>query len=253
MKRRQFIRMAGTSLATAVGVGWVTRLPAQAQSATSIRYFGHTCFLVSAGQQRVLINPFRSLGCTAGLPAPKVNATLVLISSQLLDEGAVEVVPGNPRLLFEPGIFEVGGIRFQGIRTNHDRLGGRQFGKNVAWMWDTAGMRFLHLGGTAEPISLEQKILMGRPDVLMIPVGGGPKAYNPEEAEAAIKVLNPRIVIPTQYLTTAAKADQCPLVGVDAFLKRMEGVPVRRPGNSTALSKADLPKEGMIIQILSYK
>ena len=254
MKRRQFVQFAGASLLTAAGTGVISGFDsAQAQTGSlSVQYLGHTCFLFTGSGQKILVNPFRSLGCTAGYRVPKVNADLVLISSQLLDEGAIELVPGNPRLLYEAGAYDVGGIKIQGISADHDLVGGKRFGSNVAWRWTQGGVTVLHLGGAAAPVSLEQKILLGSPDVLFVPVGGGPKAYTPEEAKQAINVLNPKLVIPTQYHTQAAN-DQCDLVGLDAFLKLMSGVAVRQGGDSISIQKADLPKNGMAIQVLSYK
>ena len=253
MKRRQLMRYAGASLLTACGMGvtsgWQS-YQAQAGGTLSVQWFGHTCFLFTGGGAgRLLVNPFRSVGCTAGYRPPKVAADLVMISSQLLDEGAVEILPGNPKLLFEPGTYQVGGRQFQGIRTPHDLMDGKRFGFNVAWKWKQAGIDILHLGGAAAPITPEQKILMGRPDLLLIPVGNGPKAYTPENARAAIAVLEPRIVIPTHFRTRAAK-ETCDLVPLDNFLKLMSGVPVRQVGNAIALRPADVPKTGMVIQVM---
>jgi L-ascorbate metabolism protein UlaG (beta-lactamase superfamily) len=183
-----------------------------------------------------------------------VAADFVLISSQLFDEGAAEGLPGNPKLLFEPGVYQVGGIRFQGISIDHDRLGGRRFGSNVAWQWTQGGIKVLHLGGAAAAIALEQKILMGRPDVAFIPVGGGPKAYNPQEAKQAVATLNPKVVIPTQYRTQAADAAACEIVPVDEFLTVMEGTAVRRVNSDAiAIRQSDLPQNGSEIRVLSYK
>jgi L-ascorbate metabolism protein UlaG (beta-lactamase superfamily) len=257
MKRRHLMRYAGAGLLTALGTAWVAGFePYQAQTAgsLSIQWLGHTCFLFTGGGKRILVNPFRTLGCTAGYRPPKVEADLVLISSQLFDEGAVEQLPGDPELLYEPGIFQVGGMQMEGIRTDHDRVGGRRFGVNVAWRWTQAGIKILHLGGSAAPISVEQKILMGRPDVLLVPVGGGPKAYNPEEAKQAIATLNPKLVIPTHYRTQAAAADNCDIVAVEDFLKLMDGMPVRNIDRDTmTLNSADLPENGSAIAVLSYK
>lgn len=257
MKRRQLMRYAGASALTALGAGLASGLdPLQAQTAgtLSVQWLGHMAFLFSDGKQRFLVNPFRSLGCTAKYRAPKVNTDLVLISSQLLDEGAVEVVPGNPRLLYQPGVYQVGGIRIQGIQTDHDRLGGKRFGTNVAWQWKQAGINVLHLGGAAAPITLEQKILMGRPDLLLVPVGGGPKAYTPTEAKQAIQMLNPKLVIPIQYRTQAADSTACDLTGLDAFLAAMDKTPVRRAdSDSIGLRSSDLPSNGTAIQVLSYR
>ena len=108
----------------------------------------------------------------------------------------------------------------------------------------------MHLGGAAAPIDLEDRILIGRPDVLMVPVGGGPKAYNPTEAVAAIQSLQPKLVIPTQYRTSAA-SNSCELEGVDEFLGLMAGTPVDRVGSTLALQSGSLPASGMRIKVLS--
>ena len=247
MKRRQLLGYVGMGATLALGssAGLV-----RAQSGgVSVRSLGHMSFLISGNGQRILVNPFKSIGCTAGYPAPKVSTDLVLISSQLLDEGAVDVVPGNPQLLYEAGAYDVKGTKFQGIATEHDRVGGRRFGTNVAWRWTQGGVTMLHLGGSAAPIGLEQKILMGSPDVVFVPVGGGPKAYTPEEAAAAIKVLNPKIVVPMQYKTSAAKGE-CELGDVDKFLALMTGVSVRRASGAIDVTKSGLPAS-MIIQVIN--
>ncbi len=255
MKRRQLIHYAGAAVVTTL----VTTLATQANSAPTsdslaVKWLGHTCFLFTSGGTNILVNPFRTLGCTVGYRAPKVDTDLVLISSQLLDEGAVEQLPGNPRLIYEPGVYEFQGIQVQGIATNHDRQGGKRFGTNVAWRWTQGGINILHLGGTAAPITNEQKILMGGPDLLLIPVGGGAKAYTPQEAQQAIQALNPKLVIPTHYRTQAADTATCDIVALDEFLTLMDGMPVRRANTDTVMiNSTDLPQNGSEIQVLSYK
>ena len=248
MKRRQWLGYVGMGAIAALGSSRTGGAMAQSGGAT-IQALGHMSFLISGGGQRILVNPFKSLGCTQGYPEPKVNADLVLISSQLLDEGAVDVVPGNPQLLYEAGAYDVKGTKFQGITTDHDRVGGRRFGSNVAWRWTQGGVTMLHLGGAAAPISLEQKILMGSPDVVFVPVGGGAKAYTPEEAVAAIKVLNPKVVVPMQYKTSAAKGE-CELGEVDKFLSLMSGVSVRKASGAIDVSMSSLPAS-MVIQVIN--
>lgn len=247
MKRREFIQYVGAGL-----VASTIATKAQAQSGgLTVRYLGHMCFLFTGSGQRILVNPFRSSGCTAGYSAPKVGADLVMISSQILDEGAVDVVPGNPKLLLESGAYNIGNLKIQGIATDHDRVGAKRFGRNIAWRWTQNGLNLVHLGGIAAPITLEQKILIGSPDVVFLPVGGGAKAYNPQEAKQALQVLNAKIVVPMYYRTAAAKG-QCDIGGLDAFLSVMSGTPVRKGGSSIALSKADLPKNGSAIQVMTY-
>ena len=257
MKRRQLMQYAGAGLLTsllAVSASEFKADAAQKGGSLSIQWLGHTCFLFTGGGARILVNPFRTLGCTAGYRPPQVAADLVLISSQLLDEGATEGLPGNPRLIYEPGVYKFNGIQVQGIATDHDRVGGKRFGTNVAWRWTQGGINILNLGGAAAPITIEQKILMGRPDLLLLPVGGGPKAYRAQEAQQAIQTLNPKLLIPTQYRTQAADAAKCDIVSLDEFLTLMNGTPVRRGNSDTiTLTPADLPQNGSAIQVLSYK
>jgi len=256
MKRRQLIRYTQAALLTSLGTGFVSHRSAQAQTnrPLSIRWLGHTSFLFTGDGRQILVNPFRTLGCTANYRRPNVKADLVLASSRLLDEGAVEGLPGNPKVLLEPGIYQISSnFQIQAIRTDHDRLGGRRFGDNLVWKWAQAGVNILHLGGAAAPLTLEQKILMGRPDILLVPVGGSDKAYAPAEAKAAVQALSPKLVIPTHYRTPAAAADACDLVPLDAFLSLMEGTPIQRhQSDSISITPASLPKAGPVIQVLSY-
>ncbi|GAB4230441.1 MAG: MBL fold metallo-hydrolase [Elainellaceae cyanobacterium] len=253
MKRRQLMQYAGAGFLATMGLNVLKQQSVHAQTgAVTIQYLGHTCFLFTGDGYRLLVNPFRSIGCTAGYPAPQVAADIVMISSRLLDEGAVEGLPGDPRLLSDPGIYEFPGLQIQGIATDHDDLGGRRFGLNVAWQWAQTGVNILHLGGAAAPITVEQQILMGRPDVLLLPVGNGAKAFTPEEARSAVQTLNPKLIIPTHYRTTAADEASCDILPVDDFLALMEGIPVERVGNTITVSAGDLPETGARIEVLSY-
>jgi L-ascorbate metabolism protein UlaG (beta-lactamase superfamily) len=254
MKRRRLLRYAQVALLAGVAPGVATQLQtAQAQGggSLSIQSLGHSCFIFSGGGLRILVNPFKSVGCTAKLSAPRVSSDLVMISSRLLDEGYVEGLPGRPKLLFQPGAYRVSGLKIQGVRAEHDRVGGFRFGVNVCWSWIQGGIRVVHLGGIASPITLEQKILLGRPDVLFVPVGGGDKSYTPEEAKAAIAMLEPRLVVPTQYRTSGADPKTCAALPLDDFLNLMKGTPVRRGGSSITVSSGNLPNPGPAIQVMS--
>lgn len=256
MQRRRFVQQLGAGFFATLGLG-VTSTWQYTQAQTNgvnIRWLGHTCFVFEGNGRRILVNPFRALGCTAGYAAPIVPADVVLISSRLFDEGgALEGLPGDPPILAETGEFELSPIRMQSIEVDHDRKDGRQFGKNLIWSWQQGGLTIVHMGGAAAPVSVEEQILLGRPDVLCIPVGGGPKAYTADEAVEAIRSLNPRIVIPTHYRTQAAN-DECDIEGVQTFLDLLQTTPTRQAnGDSVTLSTASLPGgDGMIIQLLSY-
>jgi L-ascorbate metabolism protein UlaG (beta-lactamase superfamily) len=104
------------------------------------------------------------------------------------------------------------------------------------------------MGGSASSIDPDQRILMGRPDVLILPVGGGEKAYNATEAKAVVETLNPKLVIPTYYLTDKA-AQTCQLAKVDEFLALMPNIKVNNITNSKLQLTAAQLTEPMTISV----
>ena len=257
MKRRQLIGYGGASLATAIATNLIYRQPATAQASSdsvTIEYLGHTCFLFTGSDLRVLVNPYQSVGCTAGYSLPDVQPDVVLVSSFLLDEGAIDSVTGNPEVFTDPGSHQIKGVKFQGFSLPHDREGGRRFGRNVAWRWTQGGVDLLHLGGAAAPLETENKILLSGADILFAPVGGGIKAYNPQEARQAVQVLNPKMVIPTHYRTSAANRENCDLAPVDEFLALVGDLEVAEVGsNSLAVKKSDLEDDRTLVRVLDYR
>ncbi len=221
MQRRQFLRSATL---TAGSLAALTQLRGYAQDVSvSITWLHHSCVFLEADRYRILINPFRTQGCTAGYPIPNVSADLVLLSSRLFDEGHIGDLQGNPRVLFEGGEYTIDGLRIQGISMAHDTQGGRRFGRNIAWRLNLGGIDIIHLGGAAAPITREESILLARPDLVFIPVGGGAKNYDAAGAVAAITELQPKVVIPTMFRTAAAAA-ACDLNGIEPFLSQVRNV-----------------------------
>jgi len=230
---------ARSALALATTTALLTLLPtatppgrAQGGGGVTITSYGHSALLVQGGGARVLLNPFRAVGCAAGLAEPRVGADVILASSTLRDEGAAGVASG--RMLVKPGSYRVAGLQIEGIASPHDRVGGKRFGLSTLWRWKQGGLDFAHLGGTAGSISPSDKVLLGRPDVLIIGVGGGAKVYTGKEAAEVVRELQPRRVIPVQF-RSAPPSEGCDVGSAEPFLQAMAGTTVRRSGRSLSL------------------
>lgn len=229
LHKRSAGRMASALAATALLS--TLAIPAAQAAGVTITSYGHSALLINGGGRSVLVNPFKAVGCAKGLREPRVNATVTLASSELPDEGARI---GGGTYLVKPGSYRVGGLNLEGFSAPHDRVGGRRFGNATIWRWQQGGLSFAHLGGSAAPLSGEDKVLLGRPDVLIIGVGGGGKVYDGKEAAEVVRQLNPRRVIPVQYVSGDAPQG-CDQGGVQPFLDAMGGTTVRRVGTTLSL------------------
>jgi L-ascorbate metabolism protein UlaG (beta-lactamase superfamily) len=227
------------------GLGFSAGPAAQAGGGgVTITSYGHSAIVVRGGGATVLLNPFQAVGCAAGLAEPRMGADVILASSRLKDEGA-SVASG--RLLVKPGSYRVAGLKIEGIAAPHDRVGGKRFGLSPLWRWSQGGLEFAHLGGTTATLKPEDRVLLGRPDVLIIGVGGGAKVYTGQEAAAVVRELQPRRVIPVQYRNAAPSAS-CDVGSVEPFLQAMSPAKVMRSGSSVSL----IPPlgEGPVIEVL---
>ncbi|WP_271251746.1 MBL fold metallo-hydrolase [Pseudanabaena sp. Chao 1811] len=255
MRRRQILRLAQGGLISAFTAGIIADAAnSQTNSTLRLEWLGHLSFLIAGDGVTFLTHPFRPAGCTNNLPAPTASSDYVLISSRLLDEGYLENLPKDRRVLSEPGSYNLKGINLQGISMDHDRIGGRRFGRNVAWKWKQSGIFIVHLGSAAAPITSAQRILIGRPDVLILPIGGNEqssdpsaaKSYSPTEAQAIVKELNPRIVIPSYYRTDKS-SKSCQLASIDEFLALMPSDSIKKlDGSSLEINASNLPQSTVI-------
>ena len=200
-----------------------------------IKNFGHSSILIRGKDQSILLNPFRSVGCASGLVEPNISADIILASSLLPDEGAKTA---KGLFLVNPGSYRIKGLSLEGFSIPHDRVGGRRFGMSTLWRWKQNGFTFAHLGGAASPLTIKERLLIGKPDVLFIAVGGGAKVYNAQEAANVVEVLKPKIVIPVQYQRkTKNKIPTCDQQGVEAFIEVMKDYKVRKVGKKYTLKQ----------------
>ena len=208
-----------------------------------IRNFGHSSILIRGKDQSVLLNPFRAVGCASGLVEQNISADIILASSLLPDEGAKT---SKGLFIVKPGSYRIKGLSFEGFSSPHDRLGGRRFGMSTLWRWKQNGLTFAHLGGAASSLTIQDRILLGNPDVLFIAVGGGAKVYDAKEAANVVEVLQPKIVIPVQYQRKGKnKIPSCDQQGVEPFLEAMKDYKVRKVGKRHILKK-QIPSENSI-------
>lgn len=212
-----------------------------------LTYYGHSCFVLEADGTSILIDPFNP---EVGYPLPTVAPTAVVVSHEHQDHNNVQAATGTPRVI--RGLREggkewaevrerVGPVAITTVHVYHDDARGAKRGKNAMLIFDVEGMRVIHTGDLAHTLSPEHIAAVAHVDVLMIPVGGH-FTIGPQQADAVIGQLKPRITIPMHY-KTAVNADW-PIGTIDDFVRGKQRV--KRLSKSATITKAALPTESEI-------
>ena len=183
-----------------------------------IVWAGQSCFEISVSnakdsQATIVIDPFDE---KIGLKLPNLQADVLLVTHGHSEHNNIKGIKGEPFVIDGPGEYEVKGVFVQGINAFHDDAQGKERGLITLYTIETEDMRFCHLGDLGQKeLTDEQVELIGRVDVLMMPVGG---KYT-IDASCATKIIgqiDPKIVIPMHYALPKLAVD---LDGVEKFLK----------------------------------
>ena len=86
------------------------------------------------------------------------------------------------------------------------------------------------MGGAAGDIDMNSQIILSRPDILFISIGGGIKSYDGEEASRIVKILQPNVVIPVHFERRKKNKKDCDLSNADLFLENMKDFKVKYVG-----------------------
>jgi L-ascorbate metabolism protein UlaG (beta-lactamase superfamily) len=211
-----------------------------------VRWYGQAAFHLEASDATVFIDPFAdvsplaSRGIQFEYPAiDGVSADLVLVTHEHLDHNGVEVVCGNPAVLrstagrLESPIGEV-----VAIASEHDQAAGTERGPNTIFSFELDGVRVAHFGDFGQSaLREEQAAAVGSPDLLFLPIGGGP-TIGAEQAVQIVERLQPRWVVPMHYRTPRVSFLEPP----DEFFDRMPHVTrLSEPAFETAELDGDRP------------
>lgn len=113
------------------------------------------------------------------------------------------------------GEFKVGKHRVVGIESYHDKFRGRRRGKNILYLVEMNGIKFLHTGDLGDFPDPQDINLIRESHVVFIPVGGT-FTLEPEEVLELVKNIKPKAVAPMHYWL---EGTTLPLKPLDHFLK----------------------------------
>lgn len=232
--------------------------PSSARSDTTLTWYGHSAFsLTSPGGTVVLMDPCSD---RLGYAMPRLRADAVTVSHEHFDHNAVEKATGKPLVLrglspdkrrWRTIDEQVGDVRIRAIPSNHDDASGKERGHNTIFIFETAGLRIVHLGDLGHQPSAATLQRIGPLDVVLLPVGGH-FTLGAGEATRLVRSLGKGVrVIPMHYKTQGLKMP-LPLATAAAFLKRHSGKVRHRKTNRLSLTHKLRSSQSEII-VLGYR
>lgn len=204
-----------------------------------IAWHGHSCFTIedSVGR-RVAIDPYDE---TVGYGRLSITADALLITHGHFDHSDRRAVRARARSIdivdASSGTHTVAaGLVVTGIPSAHDDERGRIHGLNTMYLFQMGGLRCLHMGDLGEPeLSDYQRKLIGKVDVLFIPVGGV-TTLDARQAKTVVDQLNPGAVFPMHHGDIRFYR----LDSVEAFAALFPAGDVRRGKTSVRVRPSDL-------------
>ena len=154
-----------------------------------ITWHGHACYTIEQGGYIIALDPYDDT--TPGYNPLSLTAHKTLCSHSHHDHSYTQAVSAPASDL--PCPFEI-----DTVATCHDDAGGAKRGENTVHILKAAGMKIVHLGDLGHLLSDEQAQAIGKPDVLITPVGGF-YTIDALQADQTARQLGAKIVIPMHY------------------------------------------------------
>ena len=134
-----------------------------------------------------------------------------------------------------------GEYRFRTFGCYHDEAGGMKRGKNSAFIVEAEGLTFCHLGDIGHTLTETEAKVIGKIDVLFVPIGGT-YTVNGEAAKELIDALKPRLYVVPMHYAVDNRPDT--LLGPDEFIDGLKNLKKMTDTNELVIpagAKADAP------------
>lgn len=211
-----------------------------------ITWYGHSCFrLTERGLASVVTDPYDHKA--AGYEPLKLKADIVTVSHDAPGHNFINGVKGREHVITGPGEYEIGGVFITGLQTNGHTKRNPEELRNTLYVFDFDGVTVAHLGDMSRVPSQTEVETLGNVHVALVPVGGG-SGLSAAKAVEVISLLEPGVVIPMHYGTTAGSIKLAPIT---KFLKEM-GVGEVEPQPSLKIGKGSVPEETRVV-VLNYE
>ena len=198
-----------------------------------IKWYGHSCFLITADNGvRILTDPCDE---STGYILKDIETDIVTSSHDHFDHNYFAAAKGEPIILKDAGETEACGIRFLGVPTWHDKTNGSERGSNIIFVFEVDGMKIAHLGDLGHLPRAEVLKELEDVDIMLMPIGGT-FTITTEQAVELIAQAKPRTAVAMHFSNTHCGF---PITDETAFAKLTGAVGM--PGEIEVTPETNLP------------
>ena len=214
-----------------------------------ITWYGHSCFrLTERSYATVVTDPFDNK--SIGYDSLRLKSDIVTVSHDAPGHNNTDAVKGVSHVIDGPGEFEIGGVFITGVQADSGSSGKKKKEngtRNTIYVFDYDGITVAHLGDLKQTPTQSEIESLGTVNVVLVPVGGG-GGLNAAKAAEVISLIEPNLVIPMHYSTSATKLS---LDSLNKFIKEM-GLSTPETQPSLKVTRSGLPNETHVV-VLDYQ
>ncbi len=167
-----------------------------------ITWLGHAAVRIRTRRAAVVFDPTdKSTGIDMGRPTGDIA---VLSRMQHPHHNFTKGIKGTPIVVDSPGEYEILGTHIEGIRAVWPSASVKEkdptvdFEPTTLFICQAEELRFAHLGGLAEPPTVNQAEALSNIEILIMPVSL-PSGLDAADAANIARTIDPKIVIPVGY------------------------------------------------------
>lgn len=164
-----------------------------------MKWYGQSSFMIESESGTVIItDPYAK---AVGYPLPTEMPHFVTVSHHHMDHSNTKMFKHTYTLLDKISTWQKDKISIRSIQAYHSKVANEK-NSNLIFNFEVDDIRICHCGDLGHLLTKEQLEQIGRVDLLLLPVGGGPM-ISLDEANGVVHQIKPKLVVPMHYRTKA--------------------------------------------------
>jgi len=169
----------------------------------TLEYIGISCTIITAPDgTRIVSDPYADSPRPEGLGLlpDDLEADVVTVSHSHFDHSNVEAVAGDPQIIQDPGIYQVGMVEITGYESGEGSPYGPS-GPNTVFVFQIGDVKIVHMGDGGVMTSPELLAAVENADVIVVNVDG--YVFPFDQLAPQMQQINARTVVPGHYSISA--------------------------------------------------